>query len=82
MIRISKSLCRTTETYVINFKQFLSGKIAIKKYLDRIEFITPTDCYNGKLYTICKNGFCATSIDLPLGVFEFEKEEDKIIIYL
>ena len=83
MLRISKSLSRGSETHVITCKnEFLIGKIIIKKLIDSIEFIKPTPCYNGKTYTFTKFGICYTTMELPLGVFNYTIDNDKLIIEL
>jgi hypothetical protein len=83
MIRISKSLSRSSETHVITCKDdFLKGKIIIKKSDDAIEFIKPTPCYNGRTYTFTRFGICYTTIELPLGIFQYTIDNDKLIVEL
>lgn len=82
MLRISKSLSRNS-TYTITCRdEFIIGKIIIKKLVDSIEFIKPTPCYNGKTYTFTKHGICYTTIELPLGVFNYKIDNDKLIVEL
>lgn len=83
MLRISKSLSRANNTHVITCRdEFLTGKIIIKNLVDSIEFIKPTPCYNGKTYTFTKFGICYTTIELPLGVFNYKIDNDKLIVEL
>jgi len=84
MITIHSKLVEGRErTYIYSKNDFFRGKLIIKQFDDRIEFIKPTPCYNGRTYNFTKMGQCVICESiLPVGNYEYTVENDKAIIEL
>lgn len=83
MLRISKTLSRFRDLYVLSTKdKFFQGNIIMTKFADRIEFTKPTQCYNGNTIYFSKLGVCQVMKELPLGVFNIETYNEIKIINL